>query len=131
MLVVDDDEESRLVVAEHLRRCHGVVFTATSAADAYNVLRRERVDVLLADIAMPGEGGYTMIRRVREGVVPVSASIPAAAITAFAREEDRQLAVRAGFQMHLAKPVDPDCLVAAVASLARKKPPEMAKLPSA
>ena len=131
VLVVDDDEESRLVVAEHLRRCHGVVFTATSAADAYDVLRRERIDVLLADIAMPGEDGYTLIRRVREGVVPVSASIPAAAITAFAREEDRLLAVRAGFQMHLAKPVDPDGLVAAVASLARRKRPEMAEPPSA
>jgi signal transduction histidine kinase/ActR/RegA family two-component response regulator len=131
VLVVDDDEESRLVVAEHLQRCSGVVFMATSAADAYDVLRRERVDVLLADIAMPGEDGYTLIRRVREGVVPVSASIPAAAITAFAREEDRLLAVRAGFQMHLAKPVDPDCLVAAVASLARKKRPEMAEPPSA
>jgi signal transduction histidine kinase/ActR/RegA family two-component response regulator len=131
VLVVDDDEESRLVVAEHLQRCNGVVFTASSAADAYNVLRRERVDVLLADIAMPGEDGYTLIRRVREGVVPESASIPAAAITAFAREEDRLLAVRAGFQMHLAKPVDPDCLVAAVASLARRKRPEMAEPPSA
>jgi signal transduction histidine kinase/ActR/RegA family two-component response regulator len=131
VLVVDDDEESRLVVAEHLRRCNGVVFTASSAADAYNVLRRERVDVLLADIAMPGEDGYTLIRRVREGVVPVSAAIPAAAITAFAREEDRLLALRAGFQMHLAKPVDPDCLVAAVASLAHKKRREMADPPPA
>jgi CheY-like chemotaxis protein/anti-sigma regulatory factor (Ser/Thr protein kinase) len=131
VLVVDDDEESRLVIAEHLQRCNGVVFTATSAADAYDVLRRERVDVLLADIAMPGEDGYTLIRRVRQGVVPASASIPAAAITAFAREEDRLLAVRAGFQMHLAKPVDPDCLVAAVASLARKKRPETAEPPSA
>ena len=131
VLVVDDDEESRLVVTEHLQRCNGVVFTATSAADAYDVLRRERVDVLLADIAMPGEDGYTLIRRVREGVVPASALIPAAAVTAFAREEDRRLALRAGFQMHLAKPVDPDCLVAAVASLARKKLPETAKQPSA
>jgi signal transduction histidine kinase/ActR/RegA family two-component response regulator len=131
VLVVDDDEESRLVVAEHLQRCNGVVFTAKSAAEAYDVLRHERVDVLLADIAMPGEDGYTLIRRVREGVVPVSASIPAAAITAFAREEDRLLAVRAGFQMHLAKPVDPDCLVAAVARLARRKRPEMAEPPSA
>ncbi len=123
VLLVDDDEESRLVMAEHLRRSNGVVFTATSAADAYDVLERERVDVLLADIAMPGEDGYTLIRRVREGVVPASALIPAAAITAFAREEDRRQALRAGFQMHLAKPVDPDCLVAAVASLARKKLP--------
>jgi signal transduction histidine kinase/ActR/RegA family two-component response regulator len=131
ILVVDDDEESRLVVMEHLQRCNGMVFTASSSADAYDVLRRERVDVLLADIAMPGEDGYALIRRVRAGVVPASASIPAAAITAFAREEDRRLALRAGFQMHLAKPVDPDCLVAAVASLARKKLPELAKQPSA
>jgi CheY-like chemotaxis protein len=107
------------------------VFTASSAADAYDVLRRERVDVLLADIAMPNEDGYTLIRRLRQGAVPMSTSIPAAAITAFAREEDRQLAVRAGFQMHLAKPVDPDCLIAAVASLARKKLPEVAEPPSA
>jgi signal transduction histidine kinase/ActR/RegA family two-component response regulator len=121
VLVVDDDEESRLVVAEHLQRSNGVVFTAASAADAFDVLRRERVDVLLADIAMPGEDGYALIRRVRAGVVPASALIPAAAVTAFAREEDRRLALRAGFQMHLAKPVDPDYLVAAVASLARKK----------
>jgi signal transduction histidine kinase/ActR/RegA family two-component response regulator len=121
VLVVDDDEESRLVLSEHLQRCDGVVFTAGSAADAYDVLRREHVDVLLADIAMPGEDGYTLIRRLRAGHVPASASIPAAAVTAFAREEDRRLALRAGFQMHLAKPVDPDCLVAAVASLARKQ----------
>jgi CheY-like chemotaxis protein len=66
---------------------------------------------------MPGEDGYSLIRRLRAGAVPACASTPAAALTAFAREEDRQLALRAGFQMHLAKPVDPAALVAAVASL--------------
>ena len=126
VLVVDDDAESRLVMTEYLQLCHGVVFTATSAADAYDVLRRERVDVLLADIGMPGEDGYTLIRRVRAGVVPACALIPAAAITAFAREEDRRLALNAGFEMHLSKPVDPDRLLAAVASLARKRGPAMA-----
>jgi signal transduction histidine kinase/ActR/RegA family two-component response regulator len=121
VLVVDDDEESRLVIAEHLEGCHGVVLAAASAADAYEVLRRESIDVLLADIGMPGEDGYTLIRRIRAGLVPASASIPAAALTAFAREEDRQLALDAGFQLHLAKPIDPGALVAAVASLARRK----------
>jgi CheY-like chemotaxis protein len=82
-------------------------------------LRRERVNVLLADIAMPGEDGYTLIRRLRSGHVPGMASIPAAALTAFAREEDRQLAMHAGFQMHLAKPVDASVLVLAVATLSR------------
>jgi CheY-like chemotaxis protein len=117
VLVVDDDEEGRLVVAEHLRSDGALVFTAASAAEAYEVLRRERVDVLLADIAMPDEDGYTLIRRIRAGAVPSSASVPAAALTAFAREDDRQLASRAGFQMHLVKPVDADSLVAAVLRL--------------
>jgi signal transduction histidine kinase/CheY-like chemotaxis protein len=118
ILVVDDDEESRLVIAEHLTCCHAVVLAAASAAEAFDVLRRESVDVLLADIGMPVEDGYTLIRRIRAGLVPASASIPAAALTAFARDEDRQLALEAGFQMHLAKPVDPAELVAAVATLA-------------
>jgi signal transduction histidine kinase/ActR/RegA family two-component response regulator len=130
VLVVDDDAETRLVVMEHLRRCNGVVFTAASAADAYDVLQREHIDVLLADIGMPGEDGYTLIRRVRAGVIPASASVPAAAITAFAREEDRHLALHAGFQMHLVKPLDPDCLLAAVTSLARLRGAPIAGKPS-
>jgi CheY-like chemotaxis protein len=120
VLVVDDDEESRFVVAEHLSSQGARVIGAASAAEAYDVLRRERVDVLLADIAMPEEDGYTLIRRVRGGLVPMCTSIPAAALTAFAREDDRQLALRAGFQMHLVKPVDADALFAAVAMLGRQ-----------
>jgi len=119
VLVVDDDEESRVVLAEHLEDRDAVVVTAASAADAYELLRRQRIDVLLADIAMPGEDGYTLIRRLRSGHVSGMAAIPAAALTAFAREEDRQLAMHAGFQMHLSKPVDPSALALAVAALAR------------
>ncbi len=121
VLVVDDDEGSRLVVAEHLDHHGAVPLVAASAAEAYDVLRRERVDVLLADIAMPGEDGYMLVRRLRSGFVPGLASLPAAALTAFAREDDRTLAMRAGFHMHLAKPVDPEALAAAVATLARMK----------
>jgi CheY-like chemotaxis protein len=75
--------------------------------------------VLLADIAMPGEDGYSLIRRVRALADGAAASIPAAALTAFARKEDRQQALQSGFQIHLAKPVDARELVAAVATLAR------------
>jgi len=82
-------------------------------------VRHEQVDVLLADIAMPEEDGYTLIRRIRGGLVPACAAIPAAASTAFAREDDRQLALSAGFQMHLVKPVDSDALIGAVARLGR------------
>jgi signal transduction histidine kinase/ActR/RegA family two-component response regulator len=119
VLVVDDDEDSRFVVAEHLSSQGAIVIGAASAVEAYEALRHEQVDVLLADIAMPEEDGYTLIRRIRGGLVPACAAIPAAALTAFAREDDRQLALSAGFQMHLVKPVDSDALIGAVARLGR------------
>jgi signal transduction histidine kinase/ActR/RegA family two-component response regulator len=117
VLVVDDDEQSRLVVAAHLEAYHAAVITAPSAAAALDVLQHKRVDVLLADIAMPGEDGYSLIRKLRALETPTIASIPAAALTAFARNEDRQQALQAGFQLHLAKPVDARTLVSAVATL--------------
>jgi CheY-like chemotaxis protein/nitrogen-specific signal transduction histidine kinase len=119
VLVVDDDDASREVVAAHLKGSHAVVLTAASAAQAFDVLQKERVDVLLADIGMPDEDGYTFIRRVRAVSARDVASIPAAALTAFARDEDRRLAMQAGFQLHLPKPVDPRALVSAVARLGR------------
>jgi CheY-like chemotaxis protein len=119
VLVVDDDDESRAIVAEYLHGHEAVVLTASSAGQAFDMLGRERVDVLLADIAMPDEDGYSLIKRIRETTVPATAAIPAAALTSFARDEDRLHALRAGFQLHLAKPVDPRSLVEAVASLGR------------
>jgi signal transduction histidine kinase/ActR/RegA family two-component response regulator len=118
VLVVDDDYESRQVVAECLESRGAAVHLAGSASAAYAILQKERVDVLLADIAMPEEDGYAMIRRIRAGLVPHGSTLPAAALTAFARADDRLVALRAGFQMHLAKPVDPDVIVTAVAKLA-------------
>ena len=96
-----------------------VVLTASSAAQAFDLLQRIHVDVLLADVAMPGEDGYQLVRRIRASSASAIASIPAAALTAFARDEDRQQALRAGFQVHLAKPVDGRSLVAAVADLGK------------
>ncbi len=118
VLVVDDDTETREVVAASLESCQAVVRTAASASQAFEVLQREHIDVLLADIAMPGEDGYALIRRLR-ALKADAAAIPAAALTALARDEDRQLALDAGFQLHLAKPIDADSLVAAVASLGK------------
>jgi signal transduction histidine kinase/CheY-like chemotaxis protein len=117
VLVVDDDEESRAVVAAHLEQHRATVLTAASAADALDVLVRERVDVLLADVAMPGEDGYSLLRKVRSLAGSPARAIPAAALTAFARDEDRHDALAAGFQMHLPKPIDAASLVAAVAAL--------------
>jgi CheY-like chemotaxis protein len=76
--------------------------------------------MLLVDIAMPDEDGYTLIWRIRALQLPERASIPAAALTSFAREEDRQQALQAGFQLHLTKPIDSWALVQAVVNLAEK-----------
>jgi signal transduction histidine kinase/ActR/RegA family two-component response regulator len=119
VLVVDDDEESRDIVAEYLQGHQAVVRTAVSAVQAFEVLERERVDVLLADIAMPDEDGYALIRKVRACTTSALGAIPAAALTAFARDEDRERALQAGFHLHLAKPIDPESLVNAVASLGK------------
>jgi signal transduction histidine kinase/ActR/RegA family two-component response regulator len=119
ILLVDDDEQSLEVISAHLERAHAVVLTASSAAQAIQLLQRRHVDVLIADIGMPHEDGYDLIRQVRALASPRLASIPAAALTAFAGDEDRRAVFAAGFQLHLAKPVNAVALVSAVASLGR------------
>jgi signal transduction histidine kinase/ActR/RegA family two-component response regulator len=117
VLVVDDEEQARHVVAAQLEEHGADVRAVASVAQALDLLQRERVDVLLTDIGMPDEDGYTLIRKLR-GLHPAPiASIPAAALTAFARNEDRLEALHAGFQLHLAKPIDTHSLVTAVARL--------------
>src|SRR5688572_17683350 len=105
----------KLVLVRLDRRAE--LLTAESAAQAFDVLQRQHVDVLLADIGMPDEDGYSLIRRLRAVDAPQLASIPAAALTAFSRDEDRQQAIEAGFHMHLCKPIDAASLLTAVASL--------------
>jgi CheY-like chemotaxis protein len=118
VLIVDDDDESREVVAMQLEYSEASVLTARSAAEAYDLLLRKHVDVLLADIAMPDEDGYSLVRRMRASGASALASMPAAALTALAHDEDRARTMQAGFQLHLAKPIDSRVLVAAVAHLA-------------
>jgi signal transduction histidine kinase/ActR/RegA family two-component response regulator len=120
VLVVDDEEQARHVVAAQLEEHGAHVRAAASVAEALDLLQREQVDVLLTDIAMPDEDGYALIRRLRSLHPAPIASIPAAALTAFARNEDRLEALRAGFQLHLAKPIDAYSLVTAVARLGDK-----------
>jgi CheY-like chemotaxis protein/two-component sensor histidine kinase len=120
VLVVDDDADARRVVRKVLERHGARVHTAASAADALADLDVSTPDVLLSDIGMPGEDGYALIAKVRarDG----GRDIPAAALTAFAREEDRLHALEAGFHTHVAKPVQSARLVAVVAELANGKP---------
>jgi CheY-like chemotaxis protein len=100
------------------------VVAASSAAEAYEFITTaptgERPDVMITDLGMPGEDGYSLIRRVREWGRAPGAYLPAVALTAYGRTEDRMRALRAGFQMHVAKPVEPTALAAVITSLIRR-----------
>jgi signal transduction histidine kinase/DNA-binding response OmpR family regulator len=118
VLVVDDHVDNRELVAAILSR-HGATVTAVeSVRDALNAARGSRPDVIVCDLAMPGDDGFALIRAVRSWV-EAEPPLPALALTAYARTEDRDRALAAGFQMHLAKPVEPRQLLEAVARLAR------------
>ncbi len=130
VLAVDDDSDSRDLLVATLEQHGAVVLTASSAREAIDILGKTPVQVLLSDVAMSGEDGYTLIRRVRAMESPGIAHIPAAALTSLAREEDRRDAMRAGFQLHLAKPIDVASLVEAVASLAGRRQPSADHPPS-
>jgi CheY-like chemotaxis protein/two-component sensor histidine kinase len=119
ILVVDDEPDAREMTSAALERCGATVVVAASAEEALAVLGRTDVDVLLADIGMPGEDGYSLMRKVRALASARTASVPAAAVTAYAREDQRHEALAAGFQVHLAKPLDPYRLAQTVVKLAR------------
>ena len=118
VLLVDDEAEVREVMASVLGDCGALVTCAASAREALTLLRGgQQVNVLLSDIAMPGEDGYELIRQVRS-LSASAAGLPAAAVTAYAGAQERDRALAAGFQMHLAKPILPAALAHAVAKLA-------------
>ena len=113
VLIVDDDAASREMVTVVLEHCGAYVAAAASAAEARSALTRSACDVLLVDIAMPGEDGYTFVRRMRtEGLRQ-----PVAALTAQAHETDRVRALESGFDVHIEKPVEPRALAKTVAAL--------------
>jgi PAS domain S-box-containing protein len=116
VLVVDDEAEARDLLVEVLRNAGAQTLTAANADEALATLVREGPDVLLSDIGLPRQDGYALIRRVRQLDSP-AAAVPAAALTAFGSAEDGRLALEAGFQRHVAKPVDPSLLIAAICEL--------------
>jgi signal transduction histidine kinase/ActR/RegA family two-component response regulator len=118
VLVVDDQADSRELVKRVLSECDAEVFAAGSAEEALRLVELEQPHVLLSDIGMPGVDGYELLRRVRALENARGRRIPAIALTAFARSEDRTQALRAGFLVHVSKPVEPSELVATVASVA-------------
>lgn len=115
VLVVDDEEDARQLLTTVLEHCGAETFAAASAQEAFQLIEQTKPDVLISDIAMPQEDGYSLIHRVRTSAT--FSKLPAAALTAYARPEDRTAALVAGFQTYLTKPVEPTELIAVVASL--------------
>jgi CheY-like chemotaxis protein len=118
VLVVDDDADAREVLPTVLEQFGVEVAVAASAAEGMALLERHAIDVLVADIGMPEEDGYSLITRIRK-LESHLRDLPAIALTAYAGDGDRQRALAAGFQLHLAKPVEPHDLVSAVAAVAK------------
>jgi CheY-like chemotaxis protein len=125
VVIVDDEPDARSLLRRVLENCEAEVHTAETADEAMTLLQSKRPHVLISDIGMPGQDGYGLIRRVRALPAETGGHTPAVALTAYARAEDRVTAIVAGFQHHLSKPVEPNELIAVVASLVgatEKKP---------
>ncbi|WP_414550819.1 PAS domain S-box protein [Anabaena sp. CCY 0017] len=119
ILVVDDEPDTRELIKVVLEECHAEVITAASSQQALEVLEHDQIDILISDIGMPEEDGYQFIQKVRRLGSETSKNIPAAALTAYARPEDRQRALLSGYQIHIAKPIEPSELITVVSNLTK------------
>jgi CheY-like chemotaxis protein len=123
VLAVENDADTRELLVTILERNGAEVFAADSAAEALDIIKRRRPDVLLSDIGMPDEDGYSLIRKVRQYEAQFGNHLPAAALTAFAKSEEREAALSAGFDHHVSKPLEVDQLPRMVAELAIRHRP--------
>ena len=121
ILVVDDEVDARELVKRLLEMAGATVSLAGSASEAIERILVARPDVLVCDIGMPGDDGFSLIRQLRVLEESQESALPAVALTAYARSEDRTKSIRSGFQNHLSKPVEPAELLAIVSSLAGRK----------
>lgn len=117
ILVVDDEPDTSELLKMMIEKSGARVTTASSADEGLSALRSSRFDVIVSDIGMPRTDGYQFIQQVRDLPVERGSRIPALALTAYARTEDRLRAMRAGYQMHIAKPIEYTELVTLIASL--------------
>ncbi len=120
VLVVDDDNDTLKMLRQIFADAGAEVFTATNSPEAVDQFRQNKPDLLLSDIGLPGEDGYRLLERIRKEPGK-GATIPAIALTAFATTEDTRRAREAGFQIHFAKPIQPEKLVALVASMTHRE----------
>ncbi len=119
VLVVDDDDDSRDLVVSILEKCEAITLSASSAEQALSIIVRDYPDVIVSDIGMPGMDGYELVRAVRALPDERAQRVPAVAVTAYARQEDQRRALAEGFQLHVAKPIEPATFALAVARLSR------------
>jgi CheY-like chemotaxis protein len=119
VLVVDDEMDARNLIKLVLESHGATVTLAESADQAMSAIKQQKQDVVLSDIGMPGEDGYSLLARMRNLGADEGRDTPAVALTAFARAEDRRRALLAGFQMHVPKPVEAGELIAVVANLSK------------
>ncbi len=117
VLIVDDDKDGREMESTALKHCGAEVLAVSSVQSALAIFAHFGPDILVSDIRMPLEDGYSLIRRVRRLPAQLGGRIPAVAVTAYADEEQREQALRVGYQLQIAKPVDPDILALSVARL--------------
>jgi hypothetical protein len=121
ILVVDDEADSRALLTAILTRCGSEVKSCASAAEALKTFRAWKPDLLVSDIGMPQEDGYQLIKKLRKQRLKLAKEIPAVALTAYATDVDRTRALSAGFQLHVAKPIEPEVLVKSIADAAGRK----------
>ena len=117
VLIVDDEPDARALVGRLVEERGASAVVTSSAPEALEALAKQRVDILVSDIGMPDFDGYELIQRIRAFEKHPLRNLPAIALTAYARSDDRQRALLAGYQMHLAKPIEPRELIAGIASL--------------
>jgi CheY-like chemotaxis protein len=117
IVVIDDDPTTVELITEVLIQVGADVIECRTTDEALDAIARRRPDALVSDIEMPGQDGYSLIRKLRALSPEQGGKVPAVALTAFGRPEDRVRSLRAGFNIHVTKPVDPAELIAIIASL--------------
>ena len=117
VLVVDDEADARILTSRMLSARGADVTVVSSAVDALHAMRTQRFDALVADIGMPSEDGYALVRAIRDLAADEGGRVPAVAVTAYASSRDREQALASGFDAHLPKPVEPGELIGAVAAV--------------
>ena len=121
VLVVEDDEDTRALIHKVLELSGAMVISTSSAAEAMEKFAAAKPDVLISDIAMPDQDGYALMREVRNLPPQSGGLIPAIALTGYAGDRDKAATFAAGYQAHLAKPIEPSDLITAIEELIRHR----------